>query len=410
MVEIYKKLKGLRKETYLLLLCRMISNISIMISMLFPMILKNKLDYTSLEIGNLMLQMSLINIPGVLISGKLADLINKRYLILYFDFIIMFCWLGCFLIPESSTTVFLYIVANLFFVMEMPCYDALLSDLTVVKQREKVFSMNYLLGNITAVFAAFFGGLLFENYLKFAYLICVINVFISLVINLCFIKDTSKEESNDTLLNLNQDLKQENLSTFQVLLKRPIVILALVCNVGAGILYTQMNLLMPLNMEFLYGSSGASLFGMLLTFNSLLVIITTPLISVVFKKIQDVKKILIGEVFIVIGFGFYIFIQGVIPWYFVAMFALTIGEVFAAINQKSYLSKRIPAAHRGRIISIGLISCQICEAFFQKLMGLLIESFSFRICWIIVSSIGLFVIVLHILLNIFDKKHVKVYN
>ena len=110
--------------------------------------------------------------------------------------------------------------------------------------------------------------------------------------------------------------------------EKKLLIAFLLCGGVAQLVYSQFNFLLPLNLEQLYGAAGAKWFGMLTSVNAAVVIVGTPLITRWFSALRDVGKIIVGEALIAAGFAMYIFIQGVLPLYFLSMVIFTVGEVF----------------------------------------------------------------------------------
>ena len=66
---------------------------------------------------------------------------------------------------------------------------------------------------------------------------------------------------------------------------------------------------MPIHLESLFVNKGANLFGKFASFNGLIVVIFTPIITNVFSKVRDLKKSVIAGILYTIGFGLLGFIQ-----------------------------------------------------------------------------------------------------
>lgn len=403
MLNIFSQYKGLRKELYILLFGRMIAAMGSLITMMITLILKNKMGFEPSEIANVLMIMGAVYIPGIYISGKLTDRVDKRKLLLVLTFIGGVCMLICCLIPLSLISIGLYIVSSLMGYMQFPVYDAIFADLSKTEDRDKVFSLNYLGANLGGMLTPTIGGLLFANHLDIAFLISAISAFVSIVLIAFFAKDLSKVE-DDGILSDYQKAEETHLSELTILRERKTLILYLIGVVATSILYSQIFFLLPLNLEMLYGTGGAVYYGTLMTIGSLVVITFTPLCVKWFKNMSDVVKILVGNILITATLSCYIFIQGNIPGYYLVMVIFTFGEVFTTIGQKPYLSKRVPASHRGRITGLSIILTQAAEPLFQKLMGYLIGAIGLIGCWMFVSVIGVVVVAIFIVLSEYDKK------
>ena len=115
--------------------------------------------------------------------------------------------------------------------------------------------------------------------------------------------------------------------------------------------YSQFNFLLPLNLEQIYAEQGAVLFGTLTSVWDSSSSVGTPLLTKWISGLQDVSRLLIGQLLVLIGFSFFVWAQNLLVFYFVAMVIFTLGEIVQTIGQQPYLTRRIPASHRGRFSS-----------------------------------------------------------
>lgn len=404
MLKIFDEYKGLRKEAYLLLIGRMVSTMGSLVFSLLALILKNKLGYSSSAVANVLLLTTFIYIPGTMIAGKLCDHFNKRNLILIFSAISSVCYIICGVLPMTEVNIAFYIAASLFSMMQWPCYDTLYADLSKTADRDKVYSLNYLSANLGAVMAPIIGGFLFENQLNISFFVTAGSAIISSLIIFWKVRDIHKEvDENSHLDEYQQEVSGQN-SILQIFKERKLLFFYFFCFVTASMVYSQFMFLLPLNLEQLYQDKGAAFFGNLLSFNSAIVVFGTPLLTALFRKKADTEKMVFGKTLISLALFSFIFIQGKFPLYFVAIFVFTIGEILSTLGEKPYLSKRIPVSFRGRIISLAMISAQIGEGLFHKVMGVLLDHYSAIFCWWIIAGIGLVIIIAHTILNIWDKK------
>ena len=404
MKQIFVQYKGLRKEVYLLLIGRVIAAIGRLVAMMMTLILKSKLGFSSVEIANVLLYMGLLNIPGLYISGRLADRFNKRNLIVLFSLGASLSMLFCSIIPLSKTTVVFCVIESLFSQMQVPCFDALMSDLSKSEDRERVFGLGYLGGNLGGALSPFFGGLLFANHINLVFLINAISALLGAMVLLFFIKDITPTKGSGELTESYQKAESSEASVLDILKQRKMLVWYFISFVAGGLLYSQLFFLLPLNFEQLYQESGAFYFGSVMMLNASIVIIGMPIFSVWLKKIEETKKMLWGQVLIAVSLSSYIFIQGIIPAYFLVMIFFTFGEILNSMAQRPYLTKRIPATHRGRIISFTIIVTQIAEPLFQQLMGFLLDEYNLLICWYVVAVVGFVVIMIYLFINRYDKK------
>lgn len=395
--------KNLSKEIYILFFGRIVTSMGSLIWPLLTLILKNKLGYSATTIATLTMAMSILQFPMMLLGGKLADTLNRKWIIVICDLVTVTAYIICGILPLSNFSIALFYLAGVFATIEGPSYDALVADLSDSESREKAYSLQYLGMNLGLVLSPTIGGLLFENYLWLAFILTGLATLSSTILILLYIKRLSVEKKNISAY----EEKRENESVFRILGERKALILyALVCGFG-GIVYAQFNYLLPLNMENLYGAKGATLFGMLTSTNALVVIIATPLITTFMSRLMDVRKIFVGESLIVLGLFGYRFVQGAIGLYFILMIIFTIGEVFNTLGHQPYMTRRIPSTHWGRVNSFVNTVSGFCSGVGNILIGKIVDTSGYDVAWFVVGIIGAVAITLIVLLNLLDKRQFK---
>ena len=404
MFKIFAEYKGLRREFYILLLGRMVSSMGALVFSMLTLILKNKLGYSPSQVADILLLATVIYLPGTLIAGRLCDRYNKRNLIIIFSLVTISCELVCAFIPLSMITIIFHICGSLFSLMQWPCYDALFADLSKTKDRDRVYSLNYLGNNLGGILNPIVGGLLFAKHLNISFLITALSALVSTLMVFFFVKDISKEKDDEIISSYEKD-DEQTTTVRQVLRNNKIIIFYFFCLMIGDMVYSQFMFLLPLNLEQIYLENGAQYFGFLMSLNSFTVVVGTPLLTNLLKQQLDIKKVIIGQVLIVTTLCCFIFVQGGLPWYFLIAFVFTLGEICSSLGQKPYLTKRVPASYRGRIISISIICVRICQALFDKGIGYLMEMYNVQLAWVLTGAIGLLVIASYFLLAARDKKH-----
>ena len=395
--------KNLSKDIYILFFGRIVTSMGSLIWPLLTLIIKNKLGYSATTIATLTMAMTILQFPMMLLGGKLADTLNRKWIIVICDLVTVTAYIICGILPLSNFSIALFYLAGVFATIEGPSYDALVADLSDSESREKAYSLQYLGMNLGLVLSPTIGGLLFENYLWLAFILTGLATLSSTILILLFIKRLSVEKKHISAY----EEKRENESVFRILGERKALILyALVCGF-AGIVYAQFNYLLPLNMENLYGAKGATLFGMLTSTNALVVIIATPLITTFMSRLMDVRKIFIGESLIVIGLFGYRFVQGAIVPYFMLMIIFTIGEVFNTLGHQPYMTRRIPSTHWGRVNSFVNTVSGFCSGVGNVFIGKIVDASGYDLAWLAVGIIGAVAITLIVILNLLDKRQFK---
>lgn len=346
-MKLLQQYRALRREIYILAFGRMVTNLGSMIWPVMTMILSQKLGLSAAEISYFFVGSSVISLPANLVGGRLADRLNKKWMIVFCDIVSVACFLACAAIPLGIGTIALFVLAGIFQSVEYPSYDALFADLSTTKDRERAYSLDYLGANLGLVLSPTIAGLLFKDYLWLSFLISGVSIAVSTVLIAVLIKDITPVE--DTGEEAAYQEKKDGASVLAILRANPILLLYLFGGTLYSAAYGQYNFIMPLDMAAVHGDAGAVIFGTVSSLNCITVVVFTPLITRLFAKMRDTGKMLAGRLLVFMGYLVFLLLLGFVPGYYLAMLVFTWGEIFDVLSSGPYVSTRIPASHRGRI-------------------------------------------------------------
>ena len=80
-MKLINQYRGLRREIYILVFGRIVTNLGSMIWPVMTMILSQKIGLSAAEISYYFVGSSLIMLPANLLGGRLADRFNKKWII-----------------------------------------------------------------------------------------------------------------------------------------------------------------------------------------------------------------------------------------------------------------------------------------------------------------------------------------
>ena len=144
------------------------------------------------------------------------------------------------------------------------------------------------------------------------------------------------------------------------------------------------------------GEAGATVYGYLNSLNGFVVIVFTPILTILLKKLTEIPKAALGLILFVAGIGFFS-IGTAIAVLFVGMFVFTLGEVVTVLGQNPYNSRRVPASHRGRVGGISSVAHSVFSSLTQYLISgiLILTQSNYRLIWMIFIGCGLVATVLY---------------
>ncbi|MBR0040604.1 MAG: MFS transporter [Oscillospiraceae bacterium] len=399
---LFNQYRGLRREIYILCFGRMVTNLGSMIWPVMTMILSQKLGLSAAQISYYFVGSSLIMLPANIIGGRLADRLNKKWLIVCCDCVSILCFFISAAIPLGIGTIILFIVGGIFQSVEYPSYDTLFADLSTTKDRERAYSLEYLGGNLGLVLSPTIAGLLFKDYLWLSFLISGFSIAVSTVLIAVLVKDVTPVE--DTGEEATYQEKKDGASVFAILRENPLILLYLLCGTFYSAAYGQYNFIMPLDMAAVHGDAGAVIFGTVSSLNCITVVICTPLITRLFARVRDTGKMLAGRLLVFAGYMVFLLLLGFIPGYYLAMLIFTWGEIFDVLSSGPYVSTRIPASHRGRINGFMSVVYTFVTGGIDLVVGQLYDRAGSSATWALILTVTLFSAALTLLLKAFDKK------
>lgn len=396
---------GLRRENYILCFGKLVTAMGTMIWPMLTMILSQKMGMSAQHVAWIMALVGGLSLPANLIGGKMADYFNKKMNIVYLDIVSVVCYVVCAVIPLSMKSIVLMFVAATCQSMENPSYNALTADITATDDRERAYSLQYLCSNLGLVMSPTIAGFLLRDYLWLAFLISGISIGCSMVLIFFKVKDITPVKDTGRKAVYQEERDGEGLWT--ILKENKMILLYILVISGYYATYQMYNYLLPLDLARLHGDNGAVIFGSVTSVNCVVVVIFTPLFTRLFPWVSETVKTLLGQVLLVSGFGIFLMFPGRIPFYYIAMIVLTWGEVFSMLAESPYLTKRMPASHRGRINGLSDVLRTGLTSVFQFMIGFIYEIGTSKAAWAAVLAFGGVVVLLCAVLVVKDRKIYK---
>lgn len=397
--------KGLRKENYILCFGRVVTAMGAMIWPMLTLILSQKLGMSGEHVAWVMAAVGILSLPANLIGGKMADHFNKKRNIIYLDMISVISYMICAVIPLSGLTIVLMFFAAACQNMENPSYNALIADITVTKDRERAYSLQYLGYNLGFVMSPTIAGFLFRDYLWLAFLISGLAIGCSAVLILFLVRDISPVEDGSRESIYQADRKGESL--WRILKENRLILFFILAVSGYYAAYQMYNYLIPLDLVRIHGDGGAVIFGSITSVNCIVVVVFTPLITRMFPKASEPVKTMLGQILLLAGFGIFLLSGERIVFYYAAMIILTWGEIFNMLAESPYLTSRVPASHRGRITGLTEVIRTGIASGYQLLIGFIYKIGTLSAAWAAVFIMGSFFVLLCMVLAVKDRSVYK---
>ena len=409
MKQLISQYSGLKREIYVLFIGKLVTAMGSFVWPMLTFFLTTKLGLTDGMSTLMIATASVLSFPAALLGGKLADRFSRKSIIILFDCMTVSLYLLAAILPLTIGTAIILFMAGLFQTIESPAYDALNSDYSTTKQREKAYSLSYLGFNLGFILGASLSGILFENYLRLAFCINGLSIFVSTILIFFFVHpENAISENKESLLENYSEYElpiDEKTSVMSILRQRPVLIGMLLISCIASMPSNLVGILLPLQLKDAMGEGGATIYGYLNSLNGFVVIAFTPILTILLKKLTEIPKTILGLLLFVAGIGFFS-TGNVIPILFAGMFVFTLGEVITVLGSNPYNSRRIPASHRGRIGGISSVIHSLFSSFTQYLISgiLFLSGSNYRLIWLVFIGCGLVASMLYTFMYGPDKR------
>lgn len=406
--KLFNPYRGLPKEVYVIFVSKIIMAVGCFVFPLLTLIMTQKIGLSKQSTGFYIMISGFIYAPAAIIGGKLTDIIGRKMIIVGVGGLSAFLYICCAFIKPSIAMVYLIMVAGALIMMAMPAEDSIIADLTTPDQRTGAYSLTYMGWNIGFSIGPVLGGFLYKNHLPVVFLGDAITTLIGLFLIAIFVRETigdikqvKVEEDSEN----NLEAVEEG-SIIKVLFARPILIYFALAAIIYNFVYAQWSYLLPMQLNEIFTNDGAQYYGLIASFNGIVVMVCTPIVTKVFAKTKHLKMIVYGGFMYAVGFGMFGLIKQ-LPMFFVGCFLFTLGEIILAISCTPFISEHTPASHRGRMNAVLPLIFGIGGTIGPMLTGLYLSGHSISSAWIAIGVFCMIGVILMKCLERFDHNNVE---
>lgn len=140
----------------------------------------------------------------------------------------------------------------------------------------------------------------------------------------------------------------------------------------------------------LFNAQGAQYYGQIMTANAVIVVIFTPILTVLTRRYSALIGTMIAAIFLGLCYSTLLLNQSLIV-IFLAVFFMTVAEVLIVTKSSVFIANHSPSSHRGRITGILPAVISSANYFSPVMMGGYIDRFGFHALWylmIILAVLG----------------------
>ena len=383
---------GLPGSIYILFFARIINAAGNFVFPFLTLFLTRKLGMGSAATGWFVMLATLVQAPGALLGGKLADHIGRKRVFVTAQMAAGLLLIPCAFISDQTVIPWLLIAAAACNGAVHPVNSALVADLTNLKNRREAFSLLYLGINIGTAVGPMVAGFLFNHYIKWLFLGDAATTIFATTLVIAGVKErTGRAEPEEDLPfdcgENPRDEQAESGSVFGVMFRRPVLTSFILLLTVFSFVYSQHSFTLPLQLNELFGSRGPEIFGVLMTVNALVVVVLTTLIIALTRNLKPIFNVALAGLFYAIGFGMLLVIKSY-ELFILSTVIWTIGEILSVTSTGVYIACHTPISHRGRVNSVQSLCQGTGSCLGPALMGGYIVHLGTRAVWPLLAGLA----------------------
>lgn len=388
--------RGLPRDVYFIALAKLIQGIGNFITPFMMLLMTQKLGATPAHAGMLLLILTGCMLCGNTCGGKLADWRGHKKTLVYSQLLAAVTLIVCGFLPSHPIiTPGLLFIFNFGMGMAYPATNALLADLSEPRNRDAVMSLGYLAYNLGSGIGPILAGYLFWHHTDWMFWGNGLAFCLALIIIQCGVrshqlplKTSAHIPENNTRQTQDLDLAEQDVagSTWHVLRQRPHLLIFTGCTT---LLYFALNQLVigcPMYLSHLFGTQGPIIYGQLMTFASLLVVVLTPLLIRLTHPLSPILSVIFSGGCMIIGYGLVLATRSISMQYLAWTF-LTAAEVLIVTKESIYQANHSPRSHRGRINGVLSMMKNLGLMPTALIIGLCIQEIGYSGMWLVVMLI-----------------------
>ncbi|MBE6036927.1 MAG: MFS transporter [Clostridiales bacterium] len=401
---------GLPKSIYMVAIARMLIIMGHFVYPFMTLYLTTRFGYTTEEVGQYILLLSLVYIPGALIGSNIADKVNRKVTFCICMILADLFFVVCGFLYQSEVMLIPLVAAFFFLNSAFPILTSMVMDMTTPSNRQESFSLISIGLNLGFAIGPSLASLLFENYAQWLFFGQAMLNFSAVLLVIFFIKDTrpTKEDIAAVAAAEDRALEQASSESFlKLIFKSPIIMGFILGAAAIAFIYAQFFYMMPLQLNETFGTTlGSRYYGTTCFINGAGIVILAPFMVMLTKKFNPLFNMAVAAVLYAVGFGLY---GSTNIWTLFMLFAViwTSGEVLVSANISVFLANHAPITHRARFQSLYDITHAVGKAIGPLILGTYLMTHTYADAWRLVALLGVAAALLFSLLGFIETRKMK---
>jgi MFS family permease len=347
---------------------------------------------------------SIVALGGILLGGKLVDAVGRKSVLLVFSGLAVAAYVACaFALGNTVLLVALLMAFTLCNAIAQPVLNTILMDVTPPAQRQRAFSLQYLMLNAGFAVGPLLASFLYNDDLALMFVLDAATTLVSLLLVAAFVPEShpfrrargssvpgapvSSPASVPAPAHAPGEAPVQG-SLWSVLRIRPQLLFFIATSVVFFLVFSQFTFGLSLQAKHAFGDAGPTVFGLMMTVNGLGVVLFSVPAGHAFRKRDPLVSIAAGSLLYTAGFGMMAVVRTV-PLFLAATAVWTLGEVLVSPSTNVYLAAHTPITHRGRFNAIFPIIRRLGFALGPALAGMYAAAHGITAVWIPTAILSL---------------------
>ncbi len=376
--------KGLPRDIYFIAIARFILGLGNFIIPFMVLLLTQKQGYSASVAGMLVMVITGTYMLGSLLGGKLSDSFGHKKIMVIGEFLGAIILIMCgFFADNNFIAPGLMFIEYFFIGLALPASNALVADHSTPKNRDAVMSLSYLAYNLGSGVGPVVAGYLFWSHTAWIYWGNGIAILVGIIIVLLYVKEIKHDNAEE----ISQLEKATDSTVWTLFKERPrLLVFGVLCTL-LWFALNQMTMTSPLYLSHLFEKDGAVLFGQLMTFASIVVVISTPILMKMTVKQCELKSLAVSGGLFALGYTLFM-MSSDIPMLFFAWLFLSVAEVLLLTKEGVYIANNSPSSHRGRISAVLVTIRNVGLMPTYMLIGAHIVNFGYPRTWGLIIAVA----------------------
>lgn len=345
------------------------------------------------EAGVLLGISSLFGLIGSIVGGAITDTFGRRRLILFGLTTSALSSLSFGLASTIKTLYFLIIIVGLLSRAAVPAYDAVMADILPEAKRQEGFGIVRIAFNYAWIVGTALGGFIAtRSFLALFILDAVLSVIAAMILYR-FLPETKPASPNEAK---KSESFLSTVAGYRIVLRDLAFMSFLLAGIIILMVYQQEYSTLPVYLRDVH-QIGSKNYGVMLSIAGFEVVLFQFWISRTIRKYSPFLVMMLGALFLIVGFGMIGFVQG-IALFTVAVIVITIGEMIFYPTSQVLAASFAPKDMRGRYMAVFGLAWAIPATIGPGAAGLILDNYNPNLLWYVggilcaVSAIAFYVL------------------